>query len=29
MGIFTAILVTSSILFLAWTVGNREKGHQQ
>ena len=29
MGMFTAVAVTSAILFLAWAVGNREKGQQQ
>ncbi len=29
MGVFTALLATSSILLLAWIVGEREKQNQQ
>ncbi len=29
MGVFTALLVTSSILLLAWVVGEREKQNQK
>lgn len=29
MGVFTALLATSSILLLAWVVGKREKQNQQ
>ncbi|MEB9536245.1 hypothetical protein P4J29_28745, partial [Bacillus cereus] len=29
MGIFTALLATSSILLLAWVVGEREKQNQK
>lgn len=29
MGIFTALLATSSILLLAWVVGEREKQNQR
>lgn len=29
MGVFTALLATSSILLLAWVVGEREKQNQQ
>lgn len=29
MGVFTAFLATSSILLLAWVVGEREKQNQQ
>ncbi|KFM95673.1 hypothetical protein BWGOE3_09990 [Bacillus mycoides] len=29
MGVFTALLATSSILLLAWVVGEREKQNQK
>ncbi len=29
MGIFTALLATSSILLVAWVVGEREKQNQR
>ncbi|EJQ90893.1 hypothetical protein II1_05236 [Bacillus cereus MC118] len=29
MGVFTALLATSSILLLAWFVGEREKQNQK